>query len=241
MSLLEALDFTDKHVLVCGGSDGIGHGVATAFYEAGATVSITGTRSADSYDNDFSHLTYYQLDVQDEAAITQLASQFEVLDVLANCVGAVLWKKAEFERSGFDKILNINLSGAMQLCTEFYPLLVESQGSIINIDSVASINPAVNNPAYSASKAGLVQLTKALAKKWGHSGVRVNTVAPGMVPTKMTANQSGPEQEAQFNKVNPIPRFGTPQDIAGGVLFFASPMAAYVTGQQLVVDGGLSL
>jgi len=241
MSLVAALDFTDKHILVCGGSDGIGYGVATAFYEAGATVSITGTRSADSYDNDFSHFTYYQLDVQDEAAITQLASQFEALDVLANCVGAVLWKKAEFERSGFEKILSINLSGAMQLCTEFYPLLAKSQGSIINIDSVASINPAVNNPAYSASKAGLVQLTKALAKKWGHSGVRVNTVAPGMVPTKMTANQSGPEQEAQFSKMNPIPRFGKPQDIAGGVLFFASPMAAYVTGQQLVVDGGLSL
>ena len=241
MSLVAALDFTDKHILVCGGSDGIGYGVATAFHEAGAIVSITGTRSADSYDNDFSNFTYYQLDVQDEAAITQLARQFEALDVLANCVGAVLWKKAEFERSGFEKILSINLSGAMQLCTEFYPLLMKSQGSIINIDSVASINPAVNNPAYSASKAGLVQLTKALAKKWGHSGVRVNTVAPGMVPTKMTANQSGPEQEAQFSKMNPISRFGKPQDIAGGVLFFASPMAAYVTGQQLVVDGGLSL
>ena len=166
MSLVAALDFTDKHILVCGGSDGIGYGVATAFYEAGATVSITGTRSADSYDNDFSHFTYYQLDVQDEAAITQLASQFEALDVLANCVGAVLWKKAEFERSGFEKILSINLSGAMQLCTEFYPLLAKSQGSIINIDSVASINPAVNNPAYSASKAGLVQLKK----RWQKNG-----------------------------------------------------------------------
>ena len=102
MSLVAALDFTDKHVLVCGGSDGIGYGVATAFYEAGATVSITGTRSASSYDNDFRHFTYYQLDVQDEAAITSLASQFDVLDVLANCVGAVLWKKGEFERSGFE-------------------------------------------------------------------------------------------------------------------------------------------
>ncbi len=113
MSLVAALDFTGKNILVCGGSDGIGYGVATAFYEAGARVSITGTRSVDSYDNDFRHFTYYQLDVQDEAEITQLASQFEALDVLANCVGAVLWKKAEFERSGFEKILSINLTGAM--------------------------------------------------------------------------------------------------------------------------------
>ena len=87
--LSSRLDFTGKHILVCGGSDGIGYGVATAFYEAGATVSITGTRSADSYDNDFSHFTYYQLDVQDETAITQLASQFEALDVLTNCVGVL--------------------------------------------------------------------------------------------------------------------------------------------------------
>jgi 3-oxoacyl-[acyl-carrier protein] reductase len=167
MSLVNALDFSGKRVLVCGGSDGIGYGVATAFFEAGATVSITGTRSANSYDNDFSNFTYHQLNVQDEVTITELASQFDALDVLANCVGAVLWKKAEFERSGFEKILSINLSGAMQLCTDFYPLLAQSKGSIINIDSVASINAAVNNPAYSASKAGLVQLTKVLAKKMG--------------------------------------------------------------------------
>jgi 3-oxoacyl-[acyl-carrier protein] reductase len=241
MSLVNALDFSGKRVLVCGGSDGIGYGVATAFFEAGATVSITGTRSANSYDNDFSNFTYHQLNVQDEITITELANQFDALDVLTNCVGAVLWKKAEFERSGFEKILSINLSGAMQLCTDFYPLLAQSKGSIINIDSVASINAAVNNPAYSASKAGLVQLTKVLAKKWGHAGVRVNTVAPGMIPTKMTVNQSGPDQAAQFSKTNPIPRFGRPQDIAGGVLFLASPLAAYVTGQQLVVDGGLTL
>ena len=81
------MDFTGKNILVCGGSDGIGYGVATAFYEAGVKVSITGTRGADNYGNDFGHFTYYQLDVQDEAAITHLASQFETLDVLANCVG----------------------------------------------------------------------------------------------------------------------------------------------------------
>ena len=80
-----------------------------------------------------------------------------------NSVGAVLWKKAEFERDGFEKILSINLSGAMALYMAFQDLLRESGGSIVSIDSVASINPAINNPAYSASKAGLVQLTRSLA------------------------------------------------------------------------------
>ena len=124
---------------------------------------------------------------------------------------------------------------------EFDNLLTASGGSIVHVDSVASLSPAVNNPAYSASKAGLVQLTKALAKKWGADGIRVNTIAPGMVPTKMTKNQSSPEQIEAFSKINPIGRYGTPDDMAGAALFLASPLASYVTGQQLVVDGGLSI
>ena len=241
MSLVDALDFSGKRVLVCGASDGIGYGVAKAFLEAGADVAITGTRQAQDYGNDFTGMTFYSLDIGDPAAIELLAGQFYRLDVLVNCIGSVLWKKAEFEREGFEKILSINLTGAMQLCTEFYPLLEASGGNIVSLDSVVSIRPALNNPAYSASKAGLVQLTKTLAMKWGRKGIRVNCLAPGMVPTKLTANQSSAEQEAQFSRANPIGRFGTPGDIAGGVLFLASPMAAYVTGHQLVVDGGMTL
>ena len=111
----------------------------------------------------------------------------------------------------------------------------------MNVDTVFTLSAVINNPVDSESKAGLVQLTKGLAKKWGRTGVRVNTVAPGMVPTKMTVNQSGEENEERFNQTNPIPRFGRPEDIAGGILFLASPLAAYVTGQQIVVDGGLTL
>lgn len=241
MSLVNALDFSGKKVLVCGASDGIGYGVATAFKEAGADVSITGTRSADAYDNDFSGMQFHTLDIQQAEEISALATKFDSLDVLVNCVGSVLWKKGEFERQGFEKIININLTGAMQLCTEFFPLLEASKGNIVSLDSVVSIRPAPANPAYSASKAGLVQLTKTLAMKWGRNGIRVNSLAPGMVPTKLTANQSSPEQQEAFAAVNPCGRFGTPQDIAGGVLFLSSPLAAYVTGHQLVVDGGSTL
>lgn len=241
MSLLNALDFSGKKVLVCGASDGIGYGVAKAFLEAGAEVAITGTRGEGDYDNDFGGMQFHSLNIQDEAAISALAANFDSLDVLVNCIGSVLWKKAEFEREGFEKILTINLTGAMQLCTEFFPLLEASRGNIVNLDSVVSIRPAPANPAYSASKAGLVQLTKTLAMKWGRNGIRVNSLAPGMVPTKLTVNQSSPEQQAEFARSNPCGRFGTPQDIAGGVLFLSSPLAAYVTGHQLVVDGGLTL
>lgn len=129
----------------------------------------------------------------------------------------------------------------MHLCTAFYPHLEKSSGNIINVDSVASIRPAINNPAYTASKAGLKQLTKGLAMKWGKKGIRVNAIAPGLVPTKLTTNQMGETQEAIFKKTNPISRLGTVEDMAGGALFLASPLAAYVTGHHLVIDGGLSL
>ncbi len=241
MSLTNALDFSGKQVLVTGGSDGIGYGVARAFLDAGASVSITGTRPQDQYDKDFSGLAYHQLNTADGETIENLADNFASLDVLANCVGTVLYKKAEFEREGFEHVLNINLTGVMHLCTAFLDLLVASKGCIINMDSVVSIHPALNNPAYSASKAGLVQLTKALAMKWGPKGVRVNTIAPGMVPTKLTANQNSPEVVQSYMDQTPLRRVGSPEDIAGAVLFFSSPLAAYATGQHLVVDGGLTL
>ena len=241
MSLQNALNFNGKTVLITGASDGIGYGIAQAFLEAGANVHVTGTKSIDDYDNDFTKMTFHSLNVASSETIDQLAEGFDTLNVLINCVGTVLYKKQEFERAGFEKILNINLTGVMHLCTAFYPLLEKSKGNIINLDSVASIRPALNNPAYSASKAGLKQLTKALAMKWGRKGVRVNAIAPGMVPTKLTANQANTESEEIFKKQNPIPRFGTPKDMAGGALFLASPLADYVTGLHLVIDGGMTL
>ena len=241
MDLQNALDFTDRRVLVCGGSDGIGYGIARAFVAAGAHVTVTGTRTADAYTQDFSQVDYARLDVKDAAAVEKLAARFARLDVLVNSIGSVLFKKGEFELDGFETIVDINLTGAMRLSVAFFPLLQASQGCIIHLDSVAALRPTINNPAYSASKAGLMHLSKSLAMKWGPTGVRVNSIAPGLVPSKLTANQTGPEAEAAFAKRNPIPRLGTVEDIAGGAMFLASPLAAYITGHQLVIDGGTSL
>ena len=241
MTAAEQLDFSGKRVLVCGGSDGIGYGVAQMFSSAGAQVAITGTKEASEYPRDFASWSYFRVDLNQSESIEALASKFDRLDVLVNCVGSVLYQQGEFERSGFERIITINLTGAMHLYTMMLPLLQVSRGCIVSLDSVASIRPAWNNPGYSASKAGLVQLTKSLAKKWGKKGVRVNTVAPGLVPTKLTANQVTPDQEAAFAATCPVGRFGRPEDIAGAVLFLASPLASYITGEQIVVDGGASL
>ena len=241
MNLQNVLNFSRKKILITGASSGIGYGIAKAFVAAGANVHITGTRTEADYDNDFTAMTFHSLNAAHGEEVEALAKTIQELDVLINCVGTVLYKKQEFERAGFEKILNINLTGVMHLCTAFYPHLERSGGNIINLDSVVAIRPAINNPAYTASKAGLKQLTKGLAMKWGRKGIRVNAIAPGMVPTKLTANQAGAEQEAAFKKISPIQRFGTPQDMAGGALFLASPLAAYVTGHHLVIDGGVTL
>ena len=242
MSLIQSINFKDKKVLITGASAGIGYGIATAFLKEGAEVHVTGTRTQDNYPADFSGMVFHPLNVQDESAINNLAAKFDTLDVLINCVGTVLYKKQEFERAGFEKIVTINLTGVMHLCMAFYPHLEKSGGNIVNLDSIVSIRPALNNPAYSASKAGLLQLTKSLAMKWGRKGIRVNSIAPGIVPTKLTANQTeNPDIANAVTKRNPIPRFGTTEDMAGGALFLASPLASYVTGNQLVVDGGMTL
>lgn len=241
MKLHQALNFTGKRVLVTGGSDGIGYGIAKAFLEAGATVHVTGTRTAKDYPNDFSKMTFHTLNVMEGAAIEALSTTINELDVLVNSVGAVLYKQQEYERAGFEKILTINLTGVMHLCTAFFPHLESSGGNIINIGSVVVNRPAFNNPAYTASKAGLKHLNMSLALKWGRKGVRVNGIGPGFVATKLTVNQSSAERETAFKKKNPIQRFGTPADMAGGALYLASPLAAYVTGQQLDIDGGMTL
>ena len=242
MDIAKELRFEGKKVLVTGASDGIGFAIARAFRDKGADVSVTGTRDASAYETDFSGMTFHRLNVMDAQDVRQLVSQHSSLDVLVNSVGTVLYKQQEFTRENFEKVIAINLTGIMHLCTEFFPMLVATGGNIVNIDSVASIRPAVQNPAYTASKAGLAHLGKGLAAKWGPKGVRVNNVGPGLVPTRLTANQvSSPEQEEQFKKLCPLQRFGRPDDIAAAVLFLASPLASYITGAHLPIDGGVTL
>ena len=242
MAINQAFNFSNKIVLITGGSDGLGYGMARAFLDAGATVHVTGTKTQDQYDKDYSDMTFHQLNVINEREVQALARQFSELDVLVNSVGAVLYKKQEFERAGFEKVLTINLIGVMDLCTSLLPAIQSRKGNIINIDSAASIRPSSSVPAYSASKAGLKHLTKSLAQRWGRKGVRVNGISPGLIPTKMTANQtSDEEQEKQFAAMCPLGRFGEIDEVAGSALFLASPMASYITGHSIVIDGGISI
>lgn len=235
------LDFTDKDVLVTGGSNGIGNGIARAFREAGAHVTITGTKPAEDYETDITDMTFMQTDLGDDEAVRRLAREVGQLDVLVNNAGMVVYRRREFEAETFRKVLDVNLTATMTLSTLCKPGLTATGGSIVNIASLTSFFASSGNPAYGASKAGVVQLTKTLAVAWAKDGLRVNAIAPGWIATKMTeVSQSRPEINDAILARTPLGRWGAPADIAGVALFLASPLAGYVTGETISVDGGFA-
>lgn len=245
--MIEPLDFTDRRVLVIGGSSGIGNGIAHGFRARGAGVTVTGTRPdfgdyLEAEDADFTGLDYRQLDLTDREAADRLADGFGPLNVLVLCQGTVRYGRQEFTRDGWDAVVDINLNSVMDAARAFHPALAAAKGTVIIVSSVAAFKSTIGTPAYAASKAGAASLTKTLAEAWARDGIRVNGIAPGLVPTKLTAvTTDHPERlEASLKRI-PLRRVGTPEDMAGVALFLASPLSAYITGQTLVVDGGLTL
>ena len=244
---MSELDFSGKTVLVVGGSSGIGNGIAHGFLSRGAQVHVWGTRaSADDYDaadgSDLSGLHYSCVDVSDHAAIEAHQADFDTLDVLVLSQGVVRYRQEEFEKPGWDYVMDVNIDSVMSCASKFKPLLAETNGAIIIVSSISGMQANIGNPAYAASKAAAISLTKTLGQAWARDGIRVNGLAPGLVPTKLTAVTTENEKRMQGAlRAIPLRRAGTPEDMAGVVLFLASPLATYVQGQTIVADGGLSL
>jgi 3-oxoacyl-[acyl-carrier protein] reductase len=245
--MTEPLDFTGKRVLVIGGSSGIGNGIAHGFRGRRASVTVTGTRPdsgdyLEAEDSDFTGLDYRQVDLTDRDASDRLAADFGALDVLVLCQGTVRYGRQEFTREGWDAVVDINLNSVMDVSRAFHPALAAAKGAIIIVSSVAAFKSTLGTPAYAASKAGAASLTKTLGEAWARDGIRVNGIAPGLVPTKLTSvTTDNPERLEATLKAIPLRRMGTPEDMAGAALFLASPLASYITGQTIIVDGGLTL
>ena len=240
------LDFSDKSVLVVGGSSGIGNGIAQAFRRHGAQVQVWGTRaSAADYKgqagSDLQGLSYAQVDVSDFEAV-RAAPALAALDVLVLCQGTVAYGREEFRIDTFRRVIDVNLNSLMACAEKFRDALAARRGSLITISSVGGFRATRGNPAYAASKAGAIHLTHTLAQAWAHKGIRVNGVAPGLVDTKLTkVTMDDAERLRERLAGIPAGRLGTPDDMAGACLYLASSLASYVMGQTIVVDGGRML
>ena len=244
---MNELDFTGQTALVVGGSSGIGNGVACALRDRGASVHVWGTRPsaadyADDEGSDLAGMVYTQVDVSDAQAIAAAPASFDRLDMLVHSQGAVLYRRQEFEPAGWDKVMAVNLDSVMHISSRFQPLLAQTDGRIVVVSSVGAFQATIANPAYAASKAGAVNLVRALGKAWAGEGIRVNGIAPSLVDTKMTKiTMNNDERRNRALAKIPLGRFGHVEEMAGVALFLLSPLSGYVTGQTIVVDGGLLL
>jgi NAD(P)-dependent dehydrogenase (short-subunit alcohol dehydrogenase family) len=231
-----------KHSLITGGARGIGFGVAQAMLKAGYAVTVTGLTDEEvaavpAREN----LKAAKLDVTSDADVAACIGRLERLDALVNCAGIILRDGKEFTIEGFQRVLNVNLTGTMRMCVAARPLLEIQGGAIVNTASVWSFFGGGLVPAYTASKGGVAQLTKALAVAWAPK-IRVNAVAPGWIETELTkAAQADPARSEAIVARTPFGRWGKPDDIGGAVVFLCSEGAGFITGSVLPVDGGYSV
>ena len=245
------LDFTGKLVVVTGAGQGNGAAIARAFAKAGASVAVADINAAnaeavaESIRGAGGQARGYALDVSDASACTAFASQVAAdvgdVSVLVNNAGILI--RGSFgdgdAQGTWARTLGVNLGGPYNMALALLDALKKSRGCILNLASIQSFVATPNSAAYTASKGGVAQLTKALACELAPHGIRVNAIAPGFIATPMTESTlADPAKVASLLSHVPMKRHGEADELAGPALFLCSAEASYVTGAILPVDGG---
>jgi len=241
------IDLSGKNVLVTGSTRGIGRAIAETLAKAGARVAVVGRdleKARDAAAAVGNGAQGFACDVTDTAAIAKLVADVEAafgsIDVLVNNAGITRDNLVmRLKDDDWDAVINANLRGAFAAIRAVSRgMMKRRSGRIINISSIIGIIGNKGQANYAASKAGLIALTKSVAKELGSRNILVNAVAPGFIETEMTAAMT-PEAREGLGKQIALERLGTPQDVAATVAFLASDLSCYITGQVLVVDGGM--
>lgn len=241
------IDLSGKNALVTGSTRGIGRAIAETLAKSGARVAIVGRelqKAKDAAAAVGSGAQGFACDVTDTAAVAKLVTDVEAafgsIDILVNNAGITRDNLVmRLKDDDWDAVLNANLRGAFAAIRAVSRgMMKRRSGRIINVSSIIGLIGNKGQANYAASKAGLIALTKSVAKELGSRNILVNAVAPGFIETEMTAAMT-PEAREALGKQIALERLGTPQDVAATVAFLASDLASYITGQVLVVDGGM--
>ena len=238
------MNLSGKHALVTGGTSGIGKAIALKFAEAGADVTILGTNQerAESTLKELQTISSSQnfaakiVNIGNPEEIRVLAKEIQI-DILVNNAGITRDKLfMAMKEEDWNDVINVNLNAVYHLTHAFIRPMLKNKGKIINISSVSGLSGNPGQANYSAAKAGLIGMTRTLARELGGKGVTVNCIAPGFIQTPMTDKLNEAQQQAILSRI-PLKRFGEPEEIAQAALFLAT--ADYITGQTLAVDGGM--
>ena len=235
-------DFSGKTALVTGGVSGIGAATSLAFRRAGASVIACGLTQqeldAARSDARFTGIDIRPLDVTDAQAVRGLITGLSRLDYVVNCAG-IIRRDAEHDPDTFKEVIDVNLNGGMRVTAAARPLLAQAKGAVVFIASIMSFFGGPKQPAYSASKGGVRNLTMSLAAAYAAEGIRVNAIAPGWVVTNLSRGaRENPVRNAEIMSRIPLGRWADTDEIADPILFLCSDAARYMTGSVMVVDGG---
>ena len=247
------MDFTNKTAVVTGGSRGIGLAIATKLAQGGANIAILyvgneseGIKAKEELSQYGTKVEQYFCDVSDfeasQKVVEQVIEEFGGIDFLINNAGITRDKLIlNMDEKDFDAVISVNLKGTFNMIKHTYKHFMKKRfGRIVSTSSIVGLNGNAGQAHYSASKAGIIGLTKSVAKELAGRGVTANAVAPGYIGTDMTNVLSDKVKDAMKAQI-PAKRIGTPEDVANVVAFLCSDEAAYVTGEVIRVDGGLAM